>query len=186
MDPRIKRTIVATTLAATALVVTLFVKYPPSLDPASLVAFGTLLALSTLAMMLYLRFTEAGSTTSMDFVPELGAILLLGPTGAVMVTLISELFSGFFLYREKSAFKKLFNVSQLVLAVGAAGLLFRWSGGVESLDTLRFQASLAPFLVAVLAYFAVNTGTVAFIVSVSERRPFFESLAADHRRVDSL
>ena len=175
MDPRIKRTIYATTLAAAVLVVTLFVRYPPSLDAQSLLAFGTLLALSTLAMMLYLRFTEAGSTTSMDFVPELGAILLLGPTGAVMVTLLSELISGFFLYREKSALKKLFNIAQLVLAVGAAGLLFRWSGGVESLDTFRFQAYLAPFLVAVLAYFAVNTGTVAFIVSVSERRSFFEA-----------
>jgi putative nucleotidyltransferase with HDIG domain len=175
MDPRVKRTIVATTLAAASIVVILFVRYPPTLDAESFLAFGTLLALSTLAMMLYLRFTEAGSTTSMDFVPELGAILLIGPTGAVIVTLLSELISGFFLYKEKSAMKKLFNVAQLVLAVGAAGLLFRWSGGVESLDTFRFQAYLAPFLVAVLAYFAVNTGTVAFIVSVSERRSFFEA-----------
>jgi putative nucleotidyltransferase with HDIG domain len=175
MDSRVKRTIIATAVAAAILVVTLFVKHPPTLDTESLLAFATLLALSTLAMMLFLRFTEAGSTTSMDFVPELGAILLLGPTGAVMVTLLSELISGFFLYKEKSRLKKLFNVSQLVLAVGAAGLLFRWSGGVESLDTFRFQASLAPFLLAVLAYFAVNTGTVAFIVTVSERTPFFET-----------
>ena len=175
MDPRVKRTIIATAVAAAILVVTLFFKHPPSLDAESFLAFGTLLALSTLAMMLFLRFTEAGSTTSMDFVPELGAILLLGPTGAVMVTLLSELISGFFLYKEKSVLKKLFNVSQLVLAVGAAGLLFRWSGGVESLDTFRFQASLAPFLLAVLAYFAVNTSTVAFIVTVSERTPFFET-----------
>jgi len=175
MDPRVKRTILATAVAAAALVGTLFVKYPPTLDAESFLAFGTLLALSTLAMMLFLRFTETGSTTSMDFVPELGAILLIGPTGAVMVTLLSELISGFFLYKEKSALKKLFNVAQLVLAVGVAGLLFRWSGGVESLDTFRFQDSLAPFLVAVLAYFAVNTGTVAFIVTVSERTPFFET-----------
>jgi putative nucleotidyltransferase with HDIG domain len=111
----------------------------------------------------------------MDFIPELGAILLLGPTGAVTVTFLSELISGFFLYRQKSALKKLFNVAQLVLAVGAAGLLFRWSGGVESLTEFRFRDSLAPFLVAVLAYFAVNTGTVAFIVSVSERRRFLEA-----------
>ena len=175
MDPRVKRTIFATTLAATALVVALYFKFPPTLTAESFIAFGTLLALSILAMMLYLRFTEAGSTTSMDFVPELGAILLLGPTGAVTVTLLSELISGFFLYREKSAIKKLFNVSQLVLSVGAAGLMFSWSGGVENLATFRFQDSLAPFLVAVLAYFAVNTGTVAFIVAVSERRPFFEA-----------
>lgn len=175
MDLRVKRTIYATAVAAAALIVALYINSPPEYSAESFLAFGTLLALSTLAMMLYLRFTEAGSTTSMDFVPELGAILLLGPTGAVTVTLLSELVSGFFLYKEKSFHKKLFNVSQLVLAVGTAGILFRWSGGVESLERLRFQDSLAPFLVAVLAYFAVNTGTVAFIVSVSERRPFFEA-----------
>lgn len=175
MDPRVKRTIVVTALAAIALVAALFVKYPPTYDSQTLLAFGTLLALSTLAMMLYLRFTEGGSTTSMDFVPELGAILLIGPTGAVTVTLLSELISGFVLYKEKSVLKKLFNVSQLVLAVGVAGLLFRWSGGVESLAVFRFQDSLAPFMLAVLAYFAVNTGTVAFIVTVSERTPFLET-----------
>ena len=175
MDPRVKRTILITALAAVALVVGLFFQYPPTFNSQTLLAFGTLLALSTLAMMLYLRFTEGGSTTSMDFVPERGAILLIGPTGAVTVTLLSELISGFFLYREKSVLKKLFNVSQLVLAVGVAGLLFRWSGGVESITTFRFQDSLAPFMLAVLAYFAVNTGTVAFIVTVAERAPFLET-----------
>lgn len=175
MDPRVKRTIFATALAAVLLVAGLYIKAPPSLNTESLIAFATLLALSMLAMMLYLRFTEGGSTTSMDFVPELGAILLLGPTGAVTVTLLSELVSGFLLYREKSVLKRLFNVAQLVLAVGTAGIVFRWSGGLESLTGFRFQDSLAPFLVAVLAYFAVNTGTVAFIVSVSERKPFLES-----------
>jgi putative nucleotidyltransferase with HDIG domain len=175
MDPRVKRTILITALAAVALVVGLFLHYPPTFNSQTLLAFGTLLALSTLAMMLYLRFTEGGSTTSMDFVPELGAILLIGPTGAVTVTLLSELISGFFLYREKSFLKKLFNVSQLVLAVGVAGLLFRWSGGVESITIFRFQDSLAPFMLAVLAYFAVNTGTVAFIVTVAERAPFLET-----------
>jgi putative nucleotidyltransferase with HDIG domain len=175
MDPRVKRTILITALAAVALVVGLFLHYPPTFNSQTLLAFGTLLALSTLAMMLYLRFTEGGSTTSMDFVPELGAILLIGPTGAVTVTLLSELISGFFLYREKSFLKKLFNISQLVLAVGVAGLLFRWSGGVESITIFRFQDSLAPFMLAVLAYFAVNTGTVAFIVTVAERAPFLET-----------
>ncbi len=125
--------------------------------------------------MLFLRFTEGGSTTSMDFVPELGAILLLGPTGAVTVTLVSELISGVFLYRDKSYFKKLFNIAQLVLAVGAAGLVFKAFKGQESLVELNFWESFPPFLVAVLAYFAINTGTVAHIVAVAERRPFIEA-----------
>ena len=45
MDPRVKRTIVATTLAAASIVVILFFRYPPTLDAESFLAFGTLLAI---------------------------------------------------------------------------------------------------------------------------------------------
>lgn len=175
MEPRVKRRIFLTALVAVALVVILYWQFPPEVSRQSITAFFTLLALSTLAMMLFLRFTEGGSTTSMDFVPELGAILLLGPTGAVTVTLVSELVSGFLLYREKSSLKKLFNIAQLVLAVGMAGLVFKAFRGRESLLVLNFWDSFPPFLMAVLAYFAVNTGTVAYIVSVAERRSFVEA-----------
>ena len=51
MDPRVKRTIFATFVAAVGLTVALFIKYPPTFDAPNLVAFGTLLALSTLAMI---------------------------------------------------------------------------------------------------------------------------------------
>ena len=57
--------------------------------------------------------------------------------------------------------------------MGLAGVAFIWFGGVPSIERLNFLDSFAPFVVAVLVYFAVNTGTVSYVVAASEEAPFF-------------
>lgn len=169
---RVHRAVTFAAISAVALIVFLLWQYPPDTSTPALKAFATLFALSVAATLLHLRFTDAGSTSSLDFVPELAAILVLGPTGAVLVTICSELLSSFLLHRGKPPYKKIFNASQLTLAVGLAGLAFMWFGGVPSIEGLNFLDSFAPFVVAVLIYFAVNTGTVSYVVSASEDAPF--------------
>jgi putative nucleotidyltransferase with HDIG domain len=177
MDPgnKVQRAVTTAAVCAVALVVYLFIQYPPEPTADALKAFGTLFALSVAATLLHLRFTAAGSTSSLDFVPELAAILILGPTGAVLVTLSSELVSSSLLHRGKPRFKKIFNGSQLTLAVGLAGLAFMLFGGEPSMASLNFLESFPEFLLAVLVYFAVNTGTVSYVVSVSESTPFLST-----------
>ncbi|MDT8435719.1 MAG: HD-GYP domain-containing protein [Gemmatimonadota bacterium] len=171
-NKRAKEITGVTTVLAILLLATVFLRYPPSFSSDFLIAYLTLMGLGIIATLLHLRFSSAGYTSSMDFVPELGAILLLGPSGALLVTVGSELVSGFFLERQKPVYKKLFNTSQLVLAVGLASIAYVQLGGVSSLTSLSFQAVLAPFVVSVLVYFAVNTGTVSYIVSAYESAPF--------------
>ncbi|MFO7588580.1 MAG: HD-GYP domain-containing protein [Gemmatimonadota bacterium] len=168
----VRTAIITAAFAAAVLLVSLVFYYPPTLTRHYVVAFVTLVALSVAATLLHLKFTEAGSTSSMDFVPELGAILLLGPSGAVLVTLASELISESLLERTKPAYKKLFNASQLILAVGLAGLAFAEFGGSPSLVSFPIDKTFAPFVVAVLVYFAVNTGTVSYVVAASEDAAF--------------
>ncbi|MFQ5888559.1 MAG: HD-GYP domain-containing protein [Gemmatimonadota bacterium] len=175
IDTRLRVVVYAAATLAAFSAAFIFWRYPLPSSSNLVVAFATLLALSIVSMMLYLKFSESGSTTSMDFIPELGAVLLLGPSGAVTVTLISEVFSEFLLYRDKIFYKKLFNTAQLVLAVSAASLVFRWFGGVESLESIDFRQTFPPFLMAVLAYFAVNTGTVAYVVSLTEGHTYREA-----------
>jgi len=172
---RVHRAVTFAAVSAVALLVFLLWQYPPETSTSAVKAFATLFALSVAATLLHLRFTDAGSTSSLDFVPELAAILVLGPTGAVLVTICSELLSSFLLHRGKPPYKKIFNASQLTLAVGLAGLAFMWFGGVPSVEGLNFLDSFAPFVVAVLIYFAVNTGTVSYVVSASEEAPFFRT-----------
>ena len=174
MLPRgpVRTAIIVATFTAAALLLSLIYLFPPTFTREYFIAFVTLVALSVAATLLHLKFTEAGSTSSMDFVPELGAILLLGPSGAVLVTLTSELISESLLERAKPAYKKLFNASQLILAVGLAGLAFVEFGGLPSLESFPIDRSFAPFVVSVLVYFAVNTGTVSFVVAASEGASF--------------
>ena len=88
---RVHRAVTIAAVSAAALLAFLFWQYPPDTSADAVKAFATLFALSVAATLLHLRFTDAGSTSSMDFVPELAAILVLGPTGAVLVTISSEL-----------------------------------------------------------------------------------------------
>ena len=103
MDPRskVQHAVNIAAISAAVLIAYLVWQFPPVVNTESAKAFVTLFALSVAATLLHLRFTEAGSTSSLDFVPELAAILILGPTGAVLVTLSSELVSSFLLHRDK-------------------------------------------------------------------------------------
>ena len=177
MDPsgKVQQAVNIAAVSAAVLIAYLLWQFPPVVTVESSKAFVTLFALSVAATLLHLRFTDAGSTSSLDFVPELAAILILGPTGAVLVTLSSELVSSFLLHRNKPRFKKIFNGAQLTLAVGLAGLAFVAFGGEPSMQSLNFLESFPEFVLAVLVYFAVNTGTVSYVVSASESASFLHT-----------
>jgi putative nucleotidyltransferase with HDIG domain len=157
--------------AAAVATVAVLIIYPPPSNFAWLIAFATLLALAILSALLALKITEGGSTTAMDFVPQLGAILLLGPAGAVALTAIEQLFTEFLLLK-KSYKKALFNTGQVVLSVAAASVLYLTFGGTPGLDQLRFTESFPPFLVGVIGYFTVNTVLVSNAIALTEESPF--------------
>lgn len=155
------------TIGATAIL------FPPQVTTAWLIAFATLLALGIVGAVLALAVTEAGSTTATDFLPQLAAVLLLGPTGTIALT-TTELLVTEFLLGRKPLRKALFNTAQMVLAVAAAALLYQAFGGRSSLTTLSFRDSFPPFFVAVVGYFAVNTATVAYMIAAAEGRSYSE------------
>ena len=168
---KLQLVVLATIVAAVAVVAVVFLLYPPVVTRQSLVALGTLLALGLFSTLLDFRITESGTTTSVDFIPLLGAILLIGPAFALVVTVVLFVFRHTILHK-KPAYKWLFNTSQRLLAVSAASFFFVWFGGVPSLESLDFRQSFPPFLLAVVAYFVVNACAVVYVISVSEEKPF--------------
>lgn len=150
-----------------------FLFFPPEIHGQWLVAFFTLLALAILGAALALKITEGGSTTTMEFVPQLGAIPLLGPFGAVVLTLITQLFTEF-LVAKKPTEKALFNTAQVVLAIAVGSALYVAFGAAPSLSEIEFAATFPQFLVAVVAYFAINTVSVSYVIALSEGRVFRE------------
>ena len=164
------RLVVGAGFAAAIVVAVLF---PPTVTGPWLLAFGTLLALAVVSALLALKITEGGSTTAMDFVPQLGAVLLLGPVGAVALTAIEELFTEFLVLKKRTD-KALFNTAQVMLATATASLLYLAFGGQPSLQALEFRESFPPFVLAVIGYFAVNTLCAPYAISLSQDSRFID------------
>lgn len=167
----------AATLAIAGAVVTFFA-FPPPLP--GLVArpnaewakaLATLFALSVLSTVLALKVTEGGSTTSMDFIPQLAAVLLLGPSGAVILAATSwALFQ--FAFLKNPPVKAIYNVSQIIIAVALASFIFTLLGEPNLHSLGVTWDSIIPFAAAVVALFFVNTIAVATAVAISQGQPF--------------
>lgn len=171
---RVQVTIYTAAAFAVASVVLVFFVYPPTLDTDWLVAFGMFLALSVVSTLMALKISETGATTSLDFVPQLAAVLIVGPAGATAIAAASEAISETFFYK-KAAPKKVFNTAQMVLSAAAAGMAFMLFGGQPDLAQMSIRETFPPFLVAIVAYFAVNTGAVSYVVAIAEDKPVAET-----------
>jgi putative nucleotidyltransferase with HDIG domain len=93
--------------------------------------------------------------------------MLIGPVGAAGVALLSDVITGVVIDR-RPLYKKIFNGSQKALAVTSAGLAYATFGGAIGLESFVITRTFAPFLLAVLVYFAVNTGLVSYVVAVTQ------------------
>lgn len=174
LPSKVRLTILSTIAVALASTAALVIAFPPTMDTPWLLALVTLLALAIFASMLDLRITESGTTTSMDFLPQLGALLLLGPVGAIGLSTATMLFKQFILQR-KPVHKAAFNTAQTVLAIGAAGLVYNWFGGTFSLHSLPFNSSFPPFILAAAVFFGVNSAAVSYVVSITQKEGFLRT-----------
>lgn len=142
-------------------------RFPPNISSSWGLAFLTLVALAVFSGALALRRTEEGTTTSLDFIPQLGALFILGPSGAVLVTAVSETVSQLFL-DDKRPLKSLFNIAQLTVAAALAGLVYMYLGGTVSQIAPPPVSALPAYVAATIVYFSVNAAAVSYIVALSE------------------
>lgn len=157
-------------LASAAALFISFRLHPPSFNSQWWVVFATFLVLFLASELLAVTISEHGSFTTMDYVPQLGAVLLIGPAGAGLLSLISwSTFQVFF--TDKAPIKRVFNISQITLSVCASGLCYIALGGTPSLDQFNILGSLLPFVGAVIVYFGLNRLSVASAITLAERRP---------------
>ncbi len=118
-----------------------------------------------------LQVAEGGTTSSLEFIPQLAGVMLLGPAGAALIGLVSELFSTLF-DQHKPLFKRAFNVAQMTLSATCAGIAYVTFGGPVSLTSFVPMETFAPFLLAVVVYFAVNTTAVSYVVAAAQGSSF--------------
>jgi len=173
LDARIRRAVSVTIALTLAVFAVAWLYYPPTISSSAwLTAFGTLFALSVVSTLMALQVSEGGTKTSLEFIPQLAGVMLIGPAGAGIIALLSELFSG--QLSDKPFYKKAFNVAQKTLATICAGLAYVTFGGPVSLTSFVLLQTFAPFLVAVVVYFAVNTSCVSYVVAAAQGSSFGE------------
>lgn len=171
IDKRISVFIGATVLAAFLMSAVVLVAFQPNAGPAWALALGLFILLSVLASHLSFRVTATGSVTSLEFLPELGCLILLGPAGALVESVVSGLITQHFIFRNQPR-KVAFNVAQSALSIGVAGLVYTGLGAVPSLTALPFSQAFPAFVAAAVTYFATNSVAVSSIMSLSEREVF--------------
>jgi putative nucleotidyltransferase with HDIG domain len=98
---------------------------------------------------------------------DLAAIVLLGPSAAVLVEAIASFFSEVVVQR-RAAFKYAFNVPLLIMTIGVAGLAYwafpsRWT----ALDTPLF---LVPLAVCSVVYYLVNTFSISIVIALKSAK----------------
>ena len=136
--------------------------------------FASLLLLSSIcsAFKVSLPLAGSASTMSVSYAVDFGALVLLGPNQAMLITAASVLSQCTVKPRGRNPlYKIVFSMAALVITVQAAGRAYwDWLPFVLGGDQTAIVASLAG---AITVYFLVNSFLVAAAVALSSRRSIF-------------
>ena len=168
LPPRARLYVVSVILLGAACVAVFF----PVKTLASPWLFLLLLVLSSVSSVfrLTLPLGRRGSTLSVAYAVDFGALLLLGPDVAMIVAAASA-FSQCTLRREESnaTYRTLFSMACLVLTVQAAGHTYRLLNGVPG--TFEWHGIAQPLFGAAAVYYLVNSASLAAAIGLSTGRP---------------
>ncbi len=145
------------------------------LRPYDWLGFSVLLVLGLLSEAATLSISvgkQAGSTSSIIFLPLLSSVLIFGPVPTVLFMALTGFF-GEFLIRRKEPLRASFNTSQYVIATAVGGLLFTQLGGQALVPNgPPFGEMLLPETIAFvgfgLVFVVINNSAVALAVALSE------------------
>lgn len=146
--------VTAITLAATSIEVALNDQLLP---------FLAFLAASVLLQLVGLKL-PGGGTLGASAVGLVGAAIVLGSGAAMTIGVLCALAQ--WLRSRGLAHRALFDMANLALASGAAGLVFEQVAGLHASGPVRLLAAL----LAGLAYVSVNIGLLCFAMALSEAR----------------
>lgn len=120
---------------------------------------------------MWLRLPVGRATLSMASCFNLAALLVL-PAGEALLVTAAASFAVEMAVMRKPLVRGAFNAAHTVLAVGAGSLAFRSAAGAHADPvTLISKPDLLPFVMAAVAYYAVNRAAVCSIVALHERVP---------------
>jgi diguanylate cyclase (GGDEF)-like protein/PAS domain S-box-containing protein len=161
--PGAARVFVAATIALALLVLVL--RFPTTIsNPTLFAAFAVASCLAS-AMKVKLPLGAGSSNLSVSYTVDFAGLLVLGASETMLIAGFSALTqSTFNTPRRNPTYRKLFSTAALVLTVQAAGWMFTTLGGRMGV----FDAGVVkPLVGAALAYYVMNTFTMATAVGLS-------------------
>lgn len=126
---------------------------------------GALAALAFIGEGLGVRIAAGRAVFSVSLIPTVATVPLFGPSIAVTATAISQGLAQAVLLK-KHPVKTLFNVSQLVLAIGLGAIVYDALGGEVSHQTFDLGEVILPLGGLIATYFVTNTFLVSVVISL--------------------
>ena len=170
--PLSARLYISATIALGALLV---VSLGPRSTFESPVLFAILLFTSavTSAFKVSLPLAKSGSTMSVSYAIDFGALLLLGPNQTMLVAVTSAWSQCTFRMKTKNpVHRTMFSMACLAITVQASGFAFEALGGVPGSLAHDLPGIARPLVGAATMYFIFNTSLIAVAVSLSTRQTF--------------
>ena len=113
---------------------------------------------------------------SVAYAVDLMALFIFGPYGASLVASIGmigrvgkQADGKVWHVFNMPYYKTLFNISQIALSIGTAGLIYKYTGG--AFGTYVYPRYLLPALYAAVTYYILNTAFVALLLSFLMKKP---------------
>jgi diguanylate cyclase (GGDEF)-like protein/PAS domain S-box-containing protein len=161
--PRGARVFVAGTIAIAAIL--LVVRFPTAFPhPLLVLAFAAASCLAS-ALRVRLPLGRSSSNLSVSYTVDFGGLLVLGADPTMLVAALSALTqSTVRTARRNPLYRILFSVGALIITVQAAGWTFTATGGRVGVFDIGL---VRPLVAAALAYYLLNTFTMAGAVGLS-------------------
>jgi diguanylate cyclase (GGDEF)-like protein len=129
-----------------------------------------------LPLKVFTRGAEGEITTSTCF--AFAALLAAGPVAALLALVAANLIVD--VYRRKAAQKVAFNIAQYAISVAAAGVVLKLTTELPRADAPHMLPSdLFGVLLAVAAFFVVNSVVVATVIALVQRTKVLRYLVQD-------
>jgi PAS domain S-box-containing protein len=115
----------------------------------------------------------SGSTLSVSYAAFLMALLLVGPSQAMVVAVVGAWTQCTFRVKQPyPLYRTVFSMAGEAITIQATSLAFIWLGGADSARS--FAALPQPLVGSIATYFLVNTGLVAAAIALSTRQPLWQ------------
>ncbi|SHH49032.1 HDIG domain-containing protein [Caloranaerobacter azorensis DSM 13643] len=138
----------------------------------------TFILLSIIAESLPIPLPNEGAV-SVGFAISLASIIIGGPLTGALVTAFGFLFRivklpgrGYIHLLNTPIYKTIFNVSQMIIVIGLAGIVYTKTGGI--VGSGGFITVPIPILSAVLVYIILNTIIIANLMSILSGQNFIK------------